>query len=248
MSDPKTARPPSTAGTAAVRLDVPSLLLLPPLAATLGLTVFPALVPEMATGSYWWMAAAASLAYVFSILGRYCIIRMSVRVMKVPVESATLFLFGPVVVLPGDEIRPAEEAILAAVHLTTLFVFTAGFLWIFASAFGDRPPLLALGPAFFLAIAHAGLIGFYLLPGYPLDGGRFLRAALGRWKPQSSRAIKAPRWAGTVLAVVFVFGGAGLGLTGALVAGLWLMAGGALLYRATTTCRRKPGASLPARR
>ena len=73
------------------------------------------------------------------------------------------------------------------------------------------------------AIINVLLGGFNLLPAFPLDGGRILRAALYRWKKNYDYATKVAVKIGTGIS----FGLMGFGfiniLTGSFVGGFWLI-------------------------
>lgn len=92
------------------------------------------------------------------------------------VQRIRLFLFGGTTDLETGALSPRGEALsatagpLASGVLALLFAL----LWWSARAL-DGLPAYALG---LLALANASLFGLTLLPGYPLDGGRLIRALL----------------------------------------------------------------------
>ena len=94
----------------------------------------------------------------------------------IPVRRITLHFFGGVTELDAEAVRPGGEALVAvagpAVNL--LLAALLGGLW-----FAVRD--LGASVAFtleFLALANLALAVLTLLPGYPLDGGRIVRAGL----------------------------------------------------------------------
>jgi Zn-dependent protease len=103
----------------------------------------------------------------------------------IPIGNITLFLFGGVATIlrepgtPMDEIRMATAGPLASVALALVF----GLVWFVCEAAG-----FLWGSAFsaLLALSNAMLAVFNMLPAFPSDGGRVLRALL--WKATSSQA------------------------------------------------------------
>jgi Zn-dependent protease len=103
----------------------------------------------------------------------------------IPIGNITLFLFGGVATIlrepgtPMDEVRMATAGPLASVALAAFF----GIIWLICAAAG-----FLWGSAFaaLLALANAMLAIFNMLPAFPSDGGRVLRALL--WKATGSQA------------------------------------------------------------
>jgi Zn-dependent protease len=103
----------------------------------------------------------------------------------IPIGNITLFLFGGVATIlrepgtPMDEVRMATAGPLASVALAAFF----GIIWLICAATG-----FLWGSAFaaLLALANAMLAIFNMLPAFPSDGGRVLRALL--WKATGSQA------------------------------------------------------------
>jgi Zn-dependent protease len=103
----------------------------------------------------------------------------------IPIGNITLFLFGGVATIlrepgtPMDEVRMATAGPLASVALAVIF----GIVWLICAAAG-----FLWGSAFsaLLALANAMLAIFNMLPAFPSDGGRVLRALL--WKATGSQA------------------------------------------------------------
>jgi Zn-dependent protease len=103
----------------------------------------------------------------------------------IPIGNITLFLFGGVATIlrepgtPMDEVRMATAGPLASVALAVIF----GIIWFICDVAG-----FLWGTAFaaMLALSNAMLAIFNMLPAFPSDGGRVLRALL--WKATGSQA------------------------------------------------------------
>ncbi len=115
------------------------------------------------------------------------------RFFGIGTESITLYPIGGVARLQRMSEKPFEEICIAlagpAVTLALVILFTplafAGAL--FGGLSFDPGTSLGAGVgAFFIQlwVANALLLGFNLLPCFPMDGGRVFRAVLSHWKGQ----------------------------------------------------------------
>ena len=64
---------------------------------------------------------------------------------------------------------------------------------------------------------------FNLIPAFPLDGGRVLRAALVRWKKDYHEATKVATTIGVVISYIFMGFGFITLLGGDFIGGLWIV-------------------------
>src|SRR5690606_8917305 len=89
----------------------------------------------------------------------------------------------------------------------------------------------------YLAFINLILAVFNLLPAFPLDGGRILRAAVWHFTEDFQKATRIAAATGSVLAVVLI----GLGvlniIAGAFVQGIWQMLIGFFVYSAAGASR-----------
>jgi Zn-dependent protease len=149
-----------------------------------------------------------------------------------PVQRIVLFLFGGVSEARQEMPSPATEFRIAIAGPLTSFVLSLGFLLL--GALGVRggqvgPVSLACG---WLALMNFALGVFNLLPGFPLDGGRILRATLWRI---TGRYDRATRWAargGQAIAGLIMFVGLLRLFSGEWFGALWFGMLGLLLMGA----------------
>jgi CBS domain-containing protein len=83
-----------------------------------------------------------------------------------------------------------------------------------------------------LGYINLTLAAFNLLPGFPLDGGRVLRAATWAWSGNFHKATRWASYSGQAFALILVGVGAYRLLTGEWLGGFWLMLLGGLLQGA----------------
>jgi Zn-dependent protease len=121
------------------------------------------------------------------------------------VRSITLMLVGGVSQLTRIPRRPYHEAVMAAVGPVTSLVLGA-LLYLLYIASGPWPADLQMA-LFYLAGMNLALGVFNLIPAFPMDGGRLLRAALAA-KLSRERATQIASGVGKVCAIVL--GGVGL--------------------------------------
>lgn len=137
------------------------------------------------------------------------------------ISGITLFLFGGVAELQSEPASGHSEFWIAiAGPMASLFLALAfWFSALTADLIGAAE--LARAVLFYLALLNLILALFNLLPAFPMDGGRVLRAWL--WS-QSGDLLAATRRA-TLVSAVFAYGFMGLGVfaafTGTVAAGLW---------------------------
>jgi Zn-dependent protease/CBS domain-containing protein len=129
------------------------------------------------------------------------------------VRDITLMLLGGVSHFERIPERPATEALVAAVGPATSLGL-AGLLFVTAHLLGQDAGDVRLG-VFYLAYMNLVLGAFNLIPAFPMDGGRVLRALLAL-RTSRMRATDIAATVGMTLAVP-------LGLIGLVTGGFFLV-------------------------
>ncbi|HZD17468.1 MAG TPA: site-2 protease family protein [Actinomycetota bacterium] len=190
---------------------------------SLASSVFPELYPGQGTTAYWITAVIAAVVFFGSLLAHELGHALLARRKGVTVDGITLWLFGGVARLRGETMDPSAELRITAIGPGISLVAAAAFGLVALGLNALGAPELVVGVPAWLGIINASLAVFNLLPAFPLDGGRVLRAWL--WRRRDDR-ISATRTAAAV-GRVFGYGLIGLGLLEfALVAsigGLWFV-------------------------
>jgi Zn-dependent protease/CBS domain-containing protein len=135
------------------------------------------------------------------------------------VPRITLFIFGGVSQIASEPFSAAVEFWVAVVGPLTSFVL-AGIFWELAPHLAWSPPLFAL--AKYLTFINVILGVFNLIPGFPLDGGRVLRAIVWRITGKYQRATAIAATTGRFFGFVLIFLGVWQVLGGSLINGLWI--------------------------
>jgi Zn-dependent protease len=169
---------------------------------------------------YWVVAAVVAALFFASVLAHELSHAFVARRFGVEVRDITLFIFGGAASLEQDAPAPRAEAVVAAAGPLSSIVI--GLVLLALAAVIRQPQLEAtIG---WLANVNLALGVFNLIPGFPMDGGRILRAVL--WKLRGDQ-VSATRIAAAVgrgfgylligLGVWLVFQGPDL-----LTSGIWL--------------------------
>ena len=125
----------------------------------------------------------------------------------IPVKSITLFFLGGVAQITREAARPKTELLMAiAGPLCSLMLAGIfGLIWFLVWDNGQQP--LALLIIQWLALINLMLVLFNLIPGFPLDGGRILRALIWQRTGDYKRATRTASQAGQGVAYLMIGGG-----------------------------------------
>ncbi len=183
--------------------------------------VFPQLYEGLDTADYIWMAAAAVLGLAVSIIAHELAHSFVAKAYGTPVSSITLFMFGGVAAMEDEPRSPKSEFFIAIAGPIMSIALCAGFVLSSNLFAGEEPQSAAYGVLRYLGLLNGVLAVFNLLPAFPMDGGRALRAAL--WA-RSGDAMNATRQASSIgksFGTVFIGLGIVAALAGAFAPGIW---------------------------
>jgi Zn-dependent protease/predicted transcriptional regulator len=142
-----------------------------------------------------------------------------------PVREITLFALGGVSQIEREPADAKTEFLMAIVGPITSFVI--GFICLaLASALGWTPLTVPATPLhamlMWLGFINIGLGIFNLIPGFPLDGGRVLRAAVWWVTGDANRSTRIAAGAGRLVAFSFIILGLVRFFYGGNIGGLWI--------------------------
>ena len=183
---------------------------------------FPHAFPRESVTAYWVAGLAATLLFFASVLAHEIAHSLVAIHHGLSVPSITLFIFGGVSQL-GDEAKdPASELRIAAAGPASSFVL-AGLFYVISLLAGQFARPIVTAVFAYLALVNAALGVFNLIPGFPLDGGRVLRAVYWAKKGSIYKATKLVSDIGKIFAVFLIIWGGLQVLAGALIGGMWLV-------------------------
>jgi Zn-dependent protease/CBS domain-containing protein len=202
-----------------VSLDWSWLLILALMTWSLAQGFFPAEHPGLQTQAYWLMAAATAVLFCASVLAHELAHTRAALKAGLRVRGIKLYLLGGAAELTQEPRTPADEFRIAAVGPLTSLLFAASFnLVVQAGA-----PAYLVGPAEWLARTNLMLALFNLIPGFPLDGGRILRAAVWKWTGSLSRSTAIAAGTGQLAAMAVMGWGVFSLVGGGVLSGVWLL-------------------------
>ncbi|MBI2203590.1 MAG: site-2 protease family protein [Candidatus Rokubacteria bacterium] len=196
---------------------------------------FPQALPDQPALAYWVHGLVAALLLFVSVLLHELSHSFVALAHGMSVRGITLHVFGGVSELGEEPPSARAEFVIAIVGpLTSLGL--AGVLWAVGRA-GFVPAGSPEAVVDYLVVFNLAVGLFNLIPGFPLDGGRLLRAALWRWTGQLGRATETASQVGAGFALALMIVGVFRIFGGAVVAGLWMILIGMFLRGAAEASR-----------
>jgi Zn-dependent protease/CBS domain-containing protein len=219
---------------------------------TLSLNYFPQASPTHSKISYWVAGFIAAMMLFISVLVHELAHSLVAKARGIPVHSITLFILGGVSNLEEEPKKPDVEFIMAVVGPVASMILAVLFWIVFlflqphgtpADLFkfsGWMPQTSLFGAGLlYLALINVSLAVFNILPGFPLDGGRVLRAIIWGATRNLVRATNIAAtvgrlvgWSFIALGVIWIFGGN-------LITGIWFGIIGWFLSNAADSTRQE---------
>lgn len=153
------------------------------------------------------------------------------RRFQMPIERITLFLFGGVAHMEEEPPTPKAEFLMAiAGPIASLVLSLIAFG---ALMFGPslQVPAWGLALAAYLVSINLTVAVFNMLPGFPLDGGRVLRAAIWAVKKDIVLATRISAMIGQVFGVALITLGVIAVFVSGHLSGIWTVLIGVLVVR-----------------
>ncbi|MDR7418475.1 MAG: site-2 protease family protein [Armatimonadota bacterium] len=180
---------------------------------------YPQRAPGFDENTYWIMGVTSALLLFAAVLVHEFGHALTARQFGIETKQIVLFLFGGVAQIADEPPTPRAEFLVAAAGPATSLGLAAACR-LLEALLGGRP----LGEiVHYLAIVNLLLAVFNLIPGFPLDGGRILRAALWARTGSLPRATRAAARTGQLVAMLFIGAGLVYVFRGTIVTGIWLV-------------------------
>ncbi len=179
--------------------------------------------PGLSTLSYWAIGLIATVLLFGSVLFHELCHSIVARKYGMAITRITLFFFGGVSEMTEEPQDPKAELKMAAAGPASSILLAIIFgIALFVSSI-LRMPAEVRAPLDYGFWINLLLAGFNLIPGFPMDGGRILRAAIWVWRNDLVRATRIATSVGVGLAYLMITGGVLFAFIGSWVRGLWLV-------------------------
>jgi len=186
---------------------------------------FQTLHPDWGSGVAWLTAIITAALFFASIVVHELSHAMVAKMRNLPVHSITLFALGGVAKIEKEAADAKTEfwmGIIGPITSAVIGVLFLGLSWLLGWTALSEPGTPVMAMLVWLGYINLLLAAFNMLPGFPMDGGRVLRAIVW-WKTgNQARATRIAAATGLFLAfgfillgIISVFQGAGFG-------GLWI--------------------------
>jgi Zn-dependent protease/CBS domain-containing protein len=151
-----------------------------------------------------------------------------------PVRNITLFALGGVAQIEREADSPTTEFLVGIAGPVTSLII--GLISIFLSLLIGLLDLVTLplqSVFLFLGAINIALAIFNMIPGFPLDGGRVLRAIVWWLTGNESKSTRIAARGGQLVALIFIAMGLYRAFTGEGFGGLWMSLIGLFLLQAS---------------
>jgi Zn-dependent protease len=184
----------------------------------LAVSYYPAEFHDWSAVLYWIMGTLTTILLFAAVLVHELGHAVVARRYKVPVRGITLFIFGGVAQM-GEEPPNAVAEFWIAVAGPLVSFALAAVLGLLQAALSGAAPLAMTK---YLAYVNGTLALFNLIPGFPLDGGRVLRAVVWAITHDLRRATLLVANLGRGVSLLFIVVGLWQVIDGNISTGLWI--------------------------
>lgn len=187
---------------------------------TLATQQLPLMLPGRQQWVYWLLGTVIALLFFSSLVAHEMGHSLISRAYGIPVRSITLHLFGGVAQL-GKEVGRATEELWIALAGPAVSLVLSGLFWGGRTLVHDSAPTIGASLEL-VAMLNVGVVVFNMVPGFPLDGGRVLRALIWGVSGDYRKATNVAATAGKLIGSLLILLGVYLALSRNDLGSLWL--------------------------
>jgi Zn-dependent protease len=206
---------------------------------TLARGYFPYTDPELGQITHWFMAVISAVLLFASLLAHELSHSIVAKKNSLPISGITLFIFGGVAHMEKEPSSPEVEFKMAIAGPAMSFFLALLFFALTQVLYnlGIPRPVLSITNYIFIVNMVVGV--FNLIPGFPLDGGRILRAALWKFYDDIKRATAIASGFGRGFAFFLMAVGLLNLFVGSIISGIWFIFIGFFLQEAADVSYRQ---------
>jgi Zn-dependent protease/predicted transcriptional regulator len=181
--------------------------------------------PDWGGGVAWITAIITAVLFFVSIVVHELSHAMVAKMRNLPVNSITLFALGGVAKIEKEAADAKTEfwmGIIGPITSAVIGLLFLGLSWLMGWTAWSEPGTPVMAMMVWLGYINLMLAAFNMLPGFPMDGGRVLRAIVW-WKTENqTRATRIAAATGLFMAFGFIAMGILSFFQGAGFGGLWI--------------------------
>ena len=204
-----------------VRVDLSWIVLAVLVTWSLARGVFPDYFENLSERTYWFMGAAGALGLFLSIIFHELSHSLIARKFGISMKGITLFIFGGVAEMTEEAPDAKAEFWMAIVGPASSILLGAMIFAIWRYGESAGWPVPAVGVLFYLAWINVALAVFNLIPAFPLDGGRLLRAVLWGFRKNLQWATRITSRLGSGFGILLIALGLYSIIQGQFIGGIW---------------------------
>ncbi len=191
-------------------------------------------------GPWSWVAGFLTAAVFFACLLAHELSHSLVaRRNGIGINRITLFIFGGVAEMSKDVDSPGVEFKMAVAGPLVTFALAGSFMVLYLLAYSLDAGPVVIAPLFYLTSFNLFVGLFNILPGFPLDGGRILRAAIWKATGDLKKATRIASIGGQAVAVLVVGGGVYFMIAESPLSGIWLLVIGLFIFQLSRSAYRQ---------
>lgn len=190
---------------------------------TMATNYFPQNYPDLNPVTGWILGSMMAILMLLSILLHelsHSIVSIN---QGIGVKKITLFIFGGIAQMDKEPDNPIQELKIAlagpAMSLLLFIFFT--FIYNLLNYLDVESYLIA--PLIYVSSVNLIIVLFNMVPAFPLDGGRVLRALIWHYQGSLQKATKITSSLGNAFGYFLVFMGLYITFTGNVINGIWFV-------------------------
>jgi len=199
---------------------------------------FHSVTPQWNTRVIWTSAIITGLLFFAALLSHELAHCLVAKAYGLRVQAITLFALGGISKIETDVPDAKTEfwmAIAGPITSAVIGMACLGTDWMIGWLPGKAPASPAVAVLLWLGYINLVLAGFNMIPGFPLDGGRVLRAVIWWITHNADLSMRLAAQAGEAVAFAFIVLGLMRFFVGASFGGLWTAFIGWFLLDASRT-------------
>jgi Zn-dependent protease/CBS domain-containing protein len=186
---------------------------------------FHAVAPQWSKAMGWMAAVITSLLFFAALLLHELAHSLLAKARGLRVRAITLFALGGVSQIESEASDAKSEfwiAIAGPITSVVIGLVALGTAWLTGWQPRSEPATPVISVLVWLGYINLMLAAFNMIPGYPLDGGRVLRAVIWWITSNADRSTKVAAEVGQFVAFMFILWGLIQFFSGVSFSGLWM--------------------------